>query len=94
MEGMMNAARRKAIADLANAVGEVFTNVEGLLGAAQTLLDEEREAFDNMPESFQNGERGTVCLAAIDNLESAVEALDAIMQSAEECTAALNEAAA
>ena len=52
-----------------------------LIGELEEIRDEEQEAFDNMPEGFQNGERGELAQEAINNLETAIgylEALDAI----------------
>ena len=67
----MNNARRKEIA-----------RATELLAAAREILeacrDEEQEYFDNMPEAFQNGEKGEAAQAAIDLLEEAVAQLDEI----------------
>lgn len=39
-------------------------------------MDEEQEAFDNLPESFQNGERGEEMTGYIEMLEEASGHLD------------------
>lgn len=62
----MNKARRETIQ---RAIG----NVEMIL---QDVLDEERDAFENMPENLQNSERGQISQDAQENLEAAIDALE------------------
>ena len=47
----MNKIRRKALADIVDAL-------ETLRESLETVRDEEETAFDNMPESLQESERG------------------------------------
>lgn len=47
----MNKARRKEIA-------AIVAELEGLKDRLETIASDEREAFDNMPESLQESERG------------------------------------
>lgn len=47
----MNKTRRKAIDDVVAKLQELRDEVE-------SLRDEEQDYYDNMPESFQNGEKG------------------------------------
>ena len=61
----MNKARRKRIED-------VRSQLEALKQEIDEILSEEQEAFDNMPESLQEGERGQAMTEAIDALESAI----------------------
>ena len=61
----MNKARRKRIED-------VQSQLEALKQEIDEILSEEQEAFDNMPESLQEGERGQAMTEVIDALESAV----------------------
>jgi len=51
---------------LANAVQEAFADAEG-------LRDELQEWYDNLPENFQNGDKGDQLQSAIDALESVTE---------------------
>jgi hypothetical protein len=44
----------------------------------QTLIDEEQEAFDNLPESLQSSERGEKMQAAIDCMQAVVDATESI----------------
>lgn len=76
----MNKARRSRIAD-------VQTQLEALKQDIDDILAEEQEAYDNMPESLQNSERGEAMQEAIDALESAVgscEELDEYLTNATE----------
>lgn len=60
----MNAQRRKSIAkamDLLERAREIL----------ETVGEEEQEAYDNLPEAFQDGERGEKMSEAIDALDDA-----------------------
>lgn len=53
----------------------------------ESLKGEEEEYLENMPESFQGSERGERASEAIDNMDSALSALDeaiSCMESAQE----------
>ena len=39
----------------------------------ESIRDDEQEAYDNMPESFQQGERGEQSQAAIEALEASID---------------------
>ena len=65
----MNNMRRKALS-------EVFDALEELKGTLEDLTYEEQECYDNIPESFQNGERAENMLTIIGYLEEAADALD------------------
>lgn len=75
----MNKERRAALAALVQRIEEVVSE-------AETLRDEEQEYFDNMPEAFQDGERGQAA-------EAAAEAIDEAINQLEEAVEALNRAA-
>lgn len=72
----MNNNRRKRITDITD-------KVKDLLGELAAIEEEEREAFDNLPESFQYSEKGERMEEAadtlqtfIDNVESEIEELN------------------
>ena len=67
----MNKARRKRIEDVQSRLEELKQEIDGILA-------EEQEAYDNMPESLQEGERGEAMQEAIDALESAVSSCEEI----------------
>jgi len=76
----MNKARRKALGELSEKIDEIRSDL-------QMLMDSEQEAFDNLPESLQNGEKGDAMQSAIDQMSEADEALqtaiDCIMTAQE-----------
>lgn len=74
----MNNARRKEI-------DKLTAQIEEIKEAIEALRDGEQEAFDNMPESLQDGERGEKMQSAIDALEYAADDL-------QECLDHLSEA--
>jgi uncharacterized coiled-coil DUF342 family protein len=47
----MNAARRKEIDSITAAIEEIKNRIEA-------IEEEERDYFENMPESFQDGDKG------------------------------------
>lgn len=61
-EGFMNKERRQRI-------GKIIEKLEDIAAELEALADEERDAFDNLPESLQYGERGEAMEAAADELE-------------------------
>lgn len=48
----------------------------------ESLRDEEQDYYDNMPEGFQNGEKGEAAQSAVDALENAITQLEEL----ENCT--------
>lgn len=75
----MNAARRKTLND---AVATLIT-VRELI---ESVRDEEQEAFDNLPESMQQGEKGEKMESAISGLEDADTAIEEAMGAIESAT--------
>ena len=73
----MNNNRRKRIQ-------KVFDSIMDLRSQIEEIRDEEQEAFDNMPESFQEGEKGEMSQNAIDNLDSALSDMDSLEDSLQE----------
>lgn len=72
----MNKDRRIALRLVLTALSEAKTQFEEAKAALETCKDEEREYYDNMPESLQNGDKGQTADAAATNLEEAFDALD------------------
>lgn len=65
----MNKTRRAAIAKIVSTLEQAYADLE-------TLRDEEQGGYDNLPESFQNGEKGEAMQEAIDNMDTALDELD------------------
>lgn len=73
----MNAQRRKRIDALIVKMQEISTEIE-------ELQSEERDAFDNLPESIQYSERGEQMERSADSLEEAQSDIDSIINNLEE----------
>jgi len=65
----MNKVRRKAIED-------IRTKLEELKSELEMLQEEEQMAFDNLPESFQEGEQGQKMNSCIDQIGYAVSSVE------------------
>lgn len=65
----MNKERRKRLAEAFEKIGEVKEIIE-------SVKNEEQEAYDNLPENFQNGERGEEMQGYIEMLDEAYGYLD------------------
>ncbi len=72
----MNAERRKQLTD-------VLSRIEAAKADLESIREAEQDAFDAMPESFQNGERGEKAQAAISAIEDAENSLDDALNSIE-----------
>jgi len=65
----MNNERRTQIAGAVSELSDIH-------GFIDSLKDDEQEYFDNMPESFQNSEKGEAAQAAVDAFDSALASID------------------
>ena len=72
----MNNQRRKALAKLVDRLSELEALRASILEELQDVANEEREAFEAMPESLQESERGQTASEAADKLEEAVGELE------------------
>lgn len=70
----MNKERRKAIE-------AITAKLDELKGEIETLQQEEQDYFDNMPESFQNDDKGERAQAAADALQEAIDQCDEAINS-------------
>jgi len=73
----MNRERRKRIAD-------VQEKIAGLLEELDEIRTEEEEAYDNLPESLQESERGAAMEEAIGTLDEAYDDLENVSGTLEE----------
>lgn len=65
----MNKQRRKELAEIINLIEEARERLEA-------VRDDEQEAFDNMPESFQYSERGETMEDYISTMDELIDYLD------------------
>ena len=71
----MNNERRKKIVGIIDRLNKVKEEINDLRSEVSDLQDEEQDAYDNLPESMQDGDRGTAIQDAINELESAYGAI-------------------
>lgn len=67
----MNKARRKKL-------GEIIDQLEYLREDLDAVASEEREAYDNLPESLQESDRGCAMEEAADELDEISVELDCL----------------
>jgi len=79
----MNADRRKQLDALAEVVriqsgmlDEAKNSLEMVKGALEGIKEDEQSYLDNMPEAFQQAERGQNAEAAISEMEEAISRLE------------------
>ena len=72
----MNANRRKNLDEVLTRIDELARMAESIREDVEMILEEEQDAFDNLPESLQDSERGERMQEAIDALENALDGLD------------------
>ena len=75
----MNKERRKRINDIIDRLNDIQSEVV-------ELQEEEQDAYDCLPESIQESERGEAMMDAVDNLESAASNLEDAVSYLEEAT--------
>ena len=75
----MNDKRRKELHALIDRLRAAADESSNLYTEFSITVDEEREAFDNMPESLQQSEKGEATSEGLNTLESALNMLDTIM---------------
>lgn len=73
----MNNKRRKALAQL-------ITQLEECTSYLQGILDEEQDAFDNIPESLQDSDKGNRIEDAIDTMQNACDQISEATDSLKE----------
>ena len=71
----MNRIRRKSLRTILGQMDELSTVLETVKEALQDVLNEEQEAYDNLPEGLQELDRGQQMQEYIDALEGVVDSL-------------------
>lgn len=87
----MNKARRKELEKAVSLLNGAQENVEKAKEIVETVRDEEQEAYDNLPESIQYGEKGDIMEENINQLDDAFGEIDTIYDSIEEQIDAIRE---
>ena len=76
----MNKQRREKIRQLKARFQDIQTELKQASSELSSILNEEQDAFDNMPEGLQISYRGMCSEDAIDNMEEASEKLDEVIE--------------
>lgn len=87
----MNKRRRKELEQLKSEfeqvcsdVNEAVEKLEELKENIECLMEEEEEAYDNLPESLQESDKGEAMQTAIGYMVSAIDAADVVGASIDE----------
>lgn len=73
----MNAKRRNSIESVVNELIEKFEEIKAeAIDQLSEIRDEEQEAYDNLPESLQESEKG-------ENMQNCIDALEYFMSDLE-----------
>lgn len=72
----MNKARRASLKLALSKIETLTAYIEEIKEDLQGVLDEEEEAYENLPESIQGSERGEQMQEYIEALEEAIDSLD------------------
>ena len=76
----MNKQRREKIRQLKARFQDIQTELKQETSGLSSILSEEQDAFDNMPEGLQSSYRGMCSEDAIDSMEEANEKLDEVIE--------------
>lgn len=76
----MNKQRREKIGKLKIRFQSTQSELKQLSSELSSILNEEQDTFDNMPEGLQSSYRGMCSEDAIDNMEEASEKLDEVIE--------------
>ena len=76
----MNKQRREKIRQVKIQIDLIKTDLKKVSSELSSILSEEQDAFDNMPEGLQSSYRGMCSEDAIDNMEEASEKLDGVIE--------------
>lgn len=87
----MNRIRRKSLRTILGQMDELSTVLEAVKEALQDVLNEEQEAYDNLPEGLQESDRGQQMQEYIEALEGVVDSLGDL--DIEDCYGTIEEIA-
>lgn len=76
----MNNTRRRGLNELKTQIDFINKQLKEASKKLSFILNEEQDAFDNMPEGLQSSYRGMCSEDAIDNMEEASEKLDEVIE--------------
>lgn len=62
----------------------IIDDMRKLQGRIESIMDDEQDCFDNLPEGLQQSVRGQQMEEAVDNLSLAIDSIDEVILSIEE----------
>src|SRR3546814_5038002 len=74
----MNAQRRKQLEEARAILESAQERLDEAKQLLEAIRDDEQDYYDNMPESFQGGDKGCAAEAAIDQLSTAIDDIDLV----------------
>lgn len=77
----MNKARRKELEDCQTKLNAIANEAIAIAARLEEIRDEEQDAYDNMPESLQNTERGEEMLTVIDGIKNILSNLESLQEA-------------
>lgn len=81
----MNKERRSEIKKIVNHLEFLLKEAETLKEQVESVLEEERNYLEGMPENLRSSEKAEAAEAAIDQLESAEHSAENIIQEIDNC---------
>lgn len=87
----MNKERRKALSDAVGLLSDASAKVESAKEIIEMCRDDEQDAYDNLPESMQDGERGSAMQDNIDDLDGVYYEIDSASETLSEQIGAIQE---
>lgn len=85
----MNNQRRKYIREAIELMNEAVAALENAKSILETASEEEREAYENLPESIQEGERGSKMYENCDTIDNVVDSIDTQVIEITDCVDSL-----
>lgn len=81
---IMNNQRRKALKDAMKQMEEAAALLTAAKEAIESIKEEEEEAYDNLPDSFQEGAQGDQMQENINAMDEVIDNLDTQASDIEE----------
>lgn len=85
----MNNQRRKDIRKAIELMNEAMAALEQAKSIMETAGEEEREAYENLPESIQDGERGKKMSENCYTIDNVVDSIDTQVSEITDCVDSL-----
>lgn len=80
----MNRERRNELNKAVGLINSARASIEEAKDIIDNCQSEEQDAFDNLPESMQEGDRGDAMQDNIDTMDEALSELDDVVSTLEE----------